>query len=294
MILHVGLMTTRWTIICTLFSLGLAVGYEPSPEEFQELNVKLDRWVAASEQLSSPPTESELSNLSLGVWKLSHSSNYPIERRKEVFAAVQRKLLSLPDHAAFLEKRIRQVAALQREGKDTGPKNYDVLDFETLGLLPSPQSVRALGSFLEEDEGKISDEELRATPRDVIPTAARNLLAARALATLGIVSPPLHNTPRTMGYAEVEPWLLWFKQVEAGKRTFRFEGDPNEYSLAGPVVKAAEPVVIRPEPKGPDTTSQEAIGKPSKLPVAALVGAIALLLAAIWLALKKRSSAAAG
>jgi hypothetical protein len=118
-----------------------------------------------------------------------------------------------------------------------------------------------------------------------------------AFAKLPLVSPPV---PRRrfdhVDYDEdIEAWRLWYEQVKSGKRTFRFEGDPNEYSLAGPVTKAAEPVVSRPESKGANTPSQEAIGKPSKLPVSALVGAIALLIAAIGVAMRvKRSSSVGG
>ncbi|HEY1120305.1 MAG TPA: hypothetical protein VGE67_01840, partial [Haloferula sp.] len=193
-----------------------------------------------------------------------------------------------PGHAEYFAKKIRNDETLYESGRGHEVQGGALWDFETLGQLPSPETVKVLGSFLDDEKNRIEP----VPGADVAPIAANNLLAARAFHSLKIVSPPLQKRPSD--YDDIQPWRLWFSQVQAGTRTFRFEGDPQEYSLAGPVTKGMEPVVSRPESKVPNTPSQEAIRKPSKLPVSALVGAIALLIVAIWLVVKKRSSAAAG
>ena len=43
--------------------------------------------------------------------------------------------------------------------------------------------------------------------------------------------------------ANLRIWREWYEEVKAGRRTFRFKGDPQEYTLDGPVAEARVPKV---------------------------------------------------
>jgi hypothetical protein len=105
-----------------------------------------------------------------------------------------------------------------------------------------------------------------------------------------LVSPPVPTRKSNFVIydEDIEAWRLWYEQVKSGKRTFRFEGDPQEYNLAGPVAKTAEPAMDRSQSLLADQPPQEVMANPSKLPVVPLAGASTLLVVAIWLAAKKK------
>jgi hypothetical protein len=211
----------------------------------------------------------------------------PLDHEQEtVFKAAQRTLLSIPGHAEFFANKIRADDILRETGRGHEVKGGVLWDFETLGQLPSPETVKVLGSFLDDERHRVEVD----PNSDVAPIAANNLLAARALHSLKIASPPLHKRPGS--YDDIQPWRLWFAQVEAGKRTFRFEGDPQHYSLAGPV---AEPRLPRDRPAaGPesqDPPSQQVDRKGRAIPVMPLIAAGLLLFSAAWLATRKKAPA---
>ncbi|HEY1120307.1 MAG TPA: hypothetical protein VGE67_01850 [Haloferula sp.] len=214
---------------------------------------------------------------------------------RPVFRAAKGAILSLPNHGEFFSQALeRAIDAEFAEARDAASAvrvdpSRDVI-YLTLAELPSPQVVGLLGDLLYDDRDPWKDE----PKSDYVRPFRNSAYAVDTLNRIGLEGVQIIEVKTTRDReAALGQWKLWYEQVKAGTRTFRFKGDPNEYSLAGPVVKAAEPVVRRPESKGANTSSQEAIGKPSKLPVSALVGAIALLIAAIGVAMKKRSSAAA-
>ena len=204
------------------------------------------------------------------------------------------KLVSIPGHAEYFGHKIRSDRELRKAGRGHEVDGGVLFDFETLAQLPSPETVRVLGSFLDDEEDRIPDEVFRNNPSaHVAPIGANNLLAARALTRLGIVQPPLQMKPEDMFYDDIQPWRLWFAQVQAGTRTFRFEGNPQEYSLAGPVSGARDPQVDHVS-KSPTvspaavTPSPTGAGEDKPLPIVPLAGAIIALAFALWLAVRKK------
>ncbi len=124
---------------------------------------------------------------------------------------------------------------------------------------------------------------------DWTQTPPNGMLAAQALANL-IESPPLQKDPEGYFESDVHPWQLWYEQVKAGTRTFRFKGDPQEYSLAGPVDQAREPATTRPaKPPVPAETgiaAEEPAGSGFSWPI--LLAALAVCGAGVWLVLRGR------
>jgi hypothetical protein len=100
--------------------------------------------------------------------------------------------------------------------------------------------------------------------------------------------------PEDMFYDDIEPWRLWFAHLRAGNRTFRFEGDPVEYTLSGPVrVAKADPANARPKPAQADEPMPVTETNEKQMPVVPLILAGLLLGAAAWWATRKRQRASA-
>src|SRR5690606_26228155 len=60
---------------------------------------------------------------------------------------------------------------------------------------------------------------------------------AMTLQRLPLTFKPVKRAGYTFPYEYVYAWQNWYEQIKAGSRTFRFEGDPTEYDLNGPVPK---------------------------------------------------------
>jgi hypothetical protein len=75
-------------------------------------------------------------------------------------------------------------------------------------------------------------------------------VSGEAARTLGKL--PLKNKPpvgtwryRHITIEDLKLWKNWYAQVKEGRRTFSFEGDPQEYDLTGPVREARNPDIAR-------------------------------------------------
>ncbi|GAA5481024.1 hypothetical protein Hsar01_00229 [Haloferula sargassicola] len=112
--------------------------------------------------------------------------------------------------------------------------DYKIATGETIGTLcglPSPDSVRVLGGLLDDiDRIGRGDEE-------VLPNG---MFALRGLMDL-IDDGPAYSDTLEEQIRDRKSWMLWFEQVKAGTRTFRFKGDPQPYTLAGPTEKELRP-----------------------------------------------------
>ncbi|GAA5483209.1 hypothetical protein Hsar01_02438 [Haloferula sargassicola] len=154
-----------------------------------------------------------------------------------------------------------------------------------LGELKTPQSVKVLGGFL-------SDTRHMLDPRlyDVgIPTA-NAYLSQQALIRL-LDDPPTFDEELFARAENLRTWQLWFEQVKAGTRTFRFKGDPQPYTLTGPAERELRPgqglagVEERNLRRVPGVAEEErAEEQPDEKPLwwVGLVAGTGILLIAIW------------
>lgn len=166
----------------------------------------------------------------------------PNEIQLYVAAKARAELLAIRGHAEYYRDRILN-ARLQYETAppdDKGSRlcdldNEQMYGFRTLSQLPSVETVRVLGEFLADDRG--ADSGPGPPPRKTgegFPLEHPNSSQAMtALHTLPLVTKPVAN--KHVYSADLEAYRKWYAQIKAGTRTFRFEGDPQEYDLQGPV-----------------------------------------------------------
>jgi hypothetical protein len=113
-------------------------------------------------------------------------------------------------------------------------RNESLYGFDTLRYLPSPETVRVLGDMLSEEW---------KSPIPVQDGMMENPLAhyaLRALAQLPLESKPAQTSADDHLEKDLRSWQLWYEQVKAGTRTFRFKGDPKEYSFRDSRISAID------------------------------------------------------
>ena len=205
---------------------------------------------------------------------------------RELHDTALKALLGIPSHADYFGNQIKRMADNDIAQTGLSFPGRREWNFQTLSLLPSPQTVSVLGELLfdERDPGA----ETPNVPDDS-PWAPNCLLSVEALHALGIKNPPVRSKfsdPRK----DLRTWQLWFEQVRAGTRTFSFEGDDRIFSLSGPVSEAREPGSAATQPI-PETSPASMPPESSKWPmvIAAVLAFASLLLAALRTLKPRRS-----
>ncbi len=104
--------------------------------------------------------------------------------------------------------------------------------------LHSPQVVALLGELLQDER----DAHKGIPATDVLRPLTNSRYAAETLSGIGIDGVSMEKIEEWRDWTPtIEQWKLWFAQVTAGTRTYRFKGDPREYNLQGPVSSEAAP-----------------------------------------------------
>jgi len=240
------------------------------------------------------------------------------EEQREIFDKAQTALLQIPGHAIHFQNKIEslrsdvlQASKLPGEPfrKKVNSALGDYEDFRTrafpiLGLLPSSETVAALGHFLNDPEGR-DGKNILGEPfiiSDSTPFPINAGAAAIAIRKLGVDHPPFHEDPRADDYyytaEEIDAWKDWWNEVKDGKRTYRFIGSPIEYGPDGPATKEQLQRIERNRQReaasnGPrsavssdetDTRSEESRPKTG----IAIGGALLVLLASIFYVLRAK------
>jgi hypothetical protein len=215
--------------------------------------------------------------------------------RAAVALRARRKLLTDPGYIAHYKIGLeRAIQAEFDEARDAAsairvnPTRGEI--YLALAQLPSPQVVGLLGELLYDERDPWKDE----PSSDYDRPCPNSIYAIKTLNRIGLDGVQIIELKTTReNEAALHQWKLWYEQVKAGTRTFRFMGDPQEYRLADPVSKAVERVVSSPKSNDASLPSQVTAAAPSKPPVIPLVGAMILLAAAIGFTMKKKRSSAA-
>lgn len=154
-------------------------------------------------------------------------------------------MIQIPGHAEHFEKIIWESYGKFKGGYDEGKgafyrgpylkRSHEA--FSTLALLPSPETVRVLGSMLNEDWKWPNYEAME------LSAGQQSTLDVRAVGTLALLpfaEPPSKPLQHTTSLREnVGVWRQWYDEIESGHRTFRFIGDDTEYTLRGPSKRGA-------------------------------------------------------
>lgn len=231
-------------------------GFNYTDAEVSEMESGLSQYRYLAKNFDNLPANEIIPTLGLGLLKTSHGRIYVVGDRLNVHNEIQQALLAIPGHAEYyaeqfkIERAKAEATNAERFTNDLGTwwAGYDRFRsnaFETLGQLPSPETVRVLGEFLYDERDYQSEEFIRANryaQREFGTTASG---AAGALSRLPIDYQRGARANGKTRYLTIESWRLWYKQVKSGKRTFRFEGDPQEYDLNGPASKEALQTIER-------------------------------------------------
>lgn len=237
---------------------------------------------AIQEHATKPPEEA-IPKLGLLVVQLSRPHR-EWKEGKPVLTAARQALISIPGHADYFAKKITDA---QKEVEDNRGGYHEgtfkskllaeqMYSFQKLEQLPSPETVRVLGEFLFDPWGLNKDAKPGEKPNnDRLGESSNATLALQALSRLPLET-RANATPagKTNYWADIDAWKLWYSQIKAGTRTFRFEGDPRNCSLNGPVTAAIDPTVER--------VSKRLDGKGDASPIAADAAVDGKVSGGIW------------
>ena len=298
--------TTRWT------------------EEDRNLeSQQIALWRAKVSASSTWTDEGKLTEFTLGLKSMSYRSEMDGHDPEIdiIYKQIQEVVVSIPDHAKYFTDPIEESYGLnakrvrlfesQPEWKAAG-ENAKLTDEGSLGMfnlisgmwgdcgeicsknlrmlghIPSTESVRALGRYLRE----------RDEPDIEIHPPYTGELAVESLTEL-ISDGPMQT--ELVSVDDVPKWQQWFDEVKAGKRTFRFVGSDEIYTLDGPAdaatlkrIKEEKMTSQRPDrTKKHFTPSDAPAGTNQKGTVfhGGLLAAILLCLAALAFLLKRRNVA---
>lgn len=243
-----------------------------------------------------------------GLRKLTLKNIFQVKERVEVYDLVQSTLLNIPGHARYFAEEIkREQKEVANYPTITGPRcNYDrnrAKYFNTLALLPSPETIAVLGEFLADDidtpQPLMSpDSDWGENPR------ANSYAASVTISAIGLRDAPADK--KSYG-ANPETHLAksraWWDEVKSGKRTFSFQGQNVEYRFK-PDGSWDTILIANPRDDGPKSTSEIKIDRggmrsvPEQIIFQAVsrriswlwygIGGTAMLAACAWFWRKKR------
>jgi hypothetical protein len=194
----------------------------------QEMIEILEDWKESLDQVSFPYDEGEMMKLESALFKLGRPKERFAEERSILYEKAQVKMLAEPNHAKYFQDKLEEARKKLPEGVRRHSASHN--DFEalrcriirdTMSHIPSPEIVKALGDYLD-------DERDTPPPNNWLDTRSNAYLACSALQKIGLKNAPL---PPTAGENpdNLATWKLWWGPIEAGNRTFSFEGQDVEY-----------------------------------------------------------------
>jgi hypothetical protein len=184
--------------------------------------------------VSKPPSES-IPFLGNALLKLSKKNIFQVSETIAVYDSAKKALMSIPGHAQYFSDKIK----IEQESVKNDPhlrggrldydRNRGTYISEILINLPSPETIRVLGDFLDDD----LDYRCKPNTHRGYDFYANSDFAMKALVGIG-----LNNSPQIEKFTDQEHdialWRSWYAKVKAGTLTFSFVGDPTEYDLNGP------------------------------------------------------------
>ncbi len=146
-------------------------------------------------------------------------------------AELKQSLLSIDGFARIYRNAIEDervlIAGLPPRDPRRGGYNHlrrDILR-GILPLLPTPESIRILGDYLDDERDPLPPPSPSQDWDDLPPNAE---LASESLMEIGLRDPPVRKS--LWPHADtLERQRKWYAEVKSGKRTFSFEGEAVEY-----------------------------------------------------------------
>lgn len=228
---HPAIIVTRTLLIGILGITCSSAGEKAGDRWYQEQIQRYKQAVTLSDQ-ERIPIFGQMMHLGHGEPKSMLEGEH-----LEIYKLNQKALLAIPGHAEYFGDQLWRSYAAYKAGvierNDYGPMHsYRSTRPEVMRILenlPSAETVRVLGEMLSEEWSDPS--KTKEDGEQFLGSLAMN--AKSRLNKLPIVNKPIASGPQSL-----RAWQDWYAQIKEGRRTFRFEGDPQEYSLSGPVREA--------------------------------------------------------
>ncbi len=139
-------------------------------------------------------------------------------------------LLVIPGHANYYGDRVIE-AQIQADSTIKGIKTFVYLETRSSNLsilsqLPSPETIRVLGEFLADERPEYFNFD--GAPQNC-PLGWETLIY---IEKLPLADPPIEKIGgMDEGIAKkyLPPWQKWYAEIKAGRRSFRFIGQTEEY-----------------------------------------------------------------
>jgi hypothetical protein len=184
-------------------------------------------------------------------------------------------MLSLPGHAQYFADALEEERAALKPGEYRRRFESHLNQYlaETLCHLPSPETVKVLGFYLNDERDTESIQSRRGN--DVLPGPPPPLMALKSLCDLGIDGCPVPSRPffsqRSPEHmANLETMRKWYAAIKSGKQPFSFKGQSVEYRFKPDGTWTTTPIAHPPDdaPKPVPPTKPPPPAKASAPPVA--------------------------
>jgi hypothetical protein len=283
-------------IIFFVFIVQLSLSAQAVPElvEAGKKNAQLqaELWTKNLDESRQMNKQNKFEFLALGLRNMGHQMNYEQNRVfvNDIYKAIQQEFYKDDNYINFFTQKIEtERAKVAEHSYHSGTRNsfndlrVDIIR-DTLCHLPSPATVRVLGHYL-------SDERDTPPPRyrgqDWIDCESNAYQACTALEKIGLRNAPV--PPRSVqSESNLATWRLWWAQVEAGTRSFSFEGEDVEYRFRKDGTWEQSPLSKTTKQVRENTTPATAVSVWSSAKVRWSSVIAAILLGTIWLQWKKR------
>lgn len=202
---------------------------EISGYELDEIRSALADWEDSIEKAPPEYNANTIRMLGEGVTKLSRKKSTFPKWRNDLFLAAQQKLLSIPGHAEYFAGEVERLRETALKWSPGNRGDYDRTRAwylrDTLCHMPSPETVRVLGRYLQDE---------RDTPYSLggdAPSLPENAyLACAAFANMGLrIEPPLPDSGIHRWRHDVDEIRAWYAKVKSGEIPFSFKGQSVEY-----------------------------------------------------------------
>ena len=308
----------RAILVWSLLLIAYASSEDERVEERKREIQQIQLWSENLEKSSALKDLEKIDFLALGLKNMAYRKTQESQSEEvdELYEKIQTTLLAIPGHAEHYRDRINEARVKLEVAKKTGKpseiefyqnklSNEFSYQFPTLLNLPSPETVRVLGEFLFDERGFVAPPPEPSDFEQLVQADIDSPVFRRAATVLGklpLLNKPVPAKTRYETPEDVLPWRQWYEEIKAGKRTFRFEGDPTEYDLNGPASKELIQRVERDRKRDDERAaghrksatapeSENAMTQDSKpSSIAWLVAAIGLCGAAVWYFLKGRET----
>ncbi len=259
---RIGAWAWVWILFAIISTYGDTSKFDIDHQKLERVHRAFESWRALAKEAETDPSAEKIERLALGVWKLGQKSIYPLEERFDVRQEVVNSIISIPRHGDYLQAIIDKEREAWQSGKAHRYDDVRLRIIHTFEVIPSLESVRVLGELLSDDSGvpyPHGEDPGTSSPPE-------NPIYAQEALTVLLDDPPAdgrQSVPLHIREDDLKTWQLWFEQVKAGTRTFRFKGDPQPYTLEGPAERELRPGADNADPENHrrrTTQNREAAG----------------------------------